>query len=679
MSSEPLVKDRTTPLPVVSGFIIATRIMLTPLKCDSCFSRKVRCDRGSPCGNCQDSNTTCSRQRVIKRTRNPMRLAVIENRVRARQRSPKSTSKPQDSQNLSSGLHDYPATTSNRHPRPDYQQSLGASLGPDKPLPLHDAHATIQYHIDHLDWLTVNQRQILESGLSLASRLSDRFEDPVHVIGDITVNKEQISTPPAELLAWMLKDLKEVRLGSFARDYFRHISEATLEEMGFTLIHTSGTSQDFLTGIVCVNAMVSKFLTAISNDGIDSELIHELTHSMTQFQLAAKVALQSISLLTSPSLGLLQALLSGIFLHQGSGDITTCWELTKGACRMCISLGLDTIINTGGAVSEEQYYCVAWCYILDKNFAFKMGRFKTLLDIELPHITSALPSHQNPASDLFEIYMSLARVQAALIPYLGGRSSMLTAGGLSPSHEIGKHWLVNMQQIQEKIEHISRPCLAWKGLDAQSEISALQFAHYSVMITIFHITEDTGNQSADTRKQCLLAAHQGISSLVSICISIERQSAVALLHWTLLVYPITAYFVLFCNVVATSDTGDFKLMKMIVDCLARIETTSRPIIQVRTTFCHFLSLARGVFRDESNSMVVAQDHISQQVQSQENSLQHWVSDGLFLPSTAGTVSPFTPSLLAGMEDFSEIPIFIEDEMFIPFSDHFPGLGNDPSI
>ncbi|KAJ5173807.1 uncharacterized protein N7500_001738 [Penicillium coprophilum] len=638
----------------------------------------VRCDRGNPCGNCQDTNTTCSRQRVIKRTRNPMQLAVMENRGRTRQKSPQPPSKSQVSQSSSSGLHDYSAATSNRYPRLDYQQSRGSSLGPDKPLSLHDAHATIQHHLDHLEWLAIDRRQILESGLSLASQLSDSFEDPVHVAGDITVDEEQIEPPSAELLTWMLKDLKESRLGSFVQDYFRHISEATLENMGLTLIHRTGSPHDLLINTVCVNAIASKFLSAISNAGIDSELIHELTHSAVQFQLAAKVALQGISLLTSPSLRLLQALLSGIFLHQGSGDITTCWELTKAACRVCISLGLDTVIKVGGALSVEQYYCVAWCYILDKNFAFKMGRSKTLLEIELPHLISDLPGRQHTTSDLFQIYMGLARAQAALVPYLRGRSSMSTGGGLLSSHEVGKHWLVNMQQIQERIEHISRPYPAWKGLDAQSEIAALQFAHHSVMVTIFHIIDDVGTQSV-VRKQGLLAAHQGISSLVSICISAEKQSTLALLHWTLLVHPITAYFVLFCNVVVTSDIDDFKLMKTIVDCLTRIETTSRPIIQVRTIFLHFLSLAGGVFNDDAHSMVVAQGHQVQPVQSQSNALQHWVPDRLFLSSGADTVPPFSPSLLDGMGNFSEMPLCPENEILMPFSDHFSGLGNDPNI
>ncbi|KAJ5260045.1 hypothetical protein N7497_011137 [Penicillium chrysogenum] len=660
MSPGPVFKEHPKPLSV----------------CDSCFSRKVRCDRGNPCGNCQDNNTTCSRLRVSKRARNTTQLAVIENRG---QICPKSLQAPdpQDPQNSLLGLQDYSAAISNSYSRLDYHQSRGASPGYDKPLSLRDAHTTIQYHLDHLEWLTINRRQILESGLGLASQLSESVEDPANVDSDITV-EEQIRTPSFELLAWMLKDIKESSLGPFVRDYFRHISEATLKQLGLTLLHRNGSPHDLLISTVCVNAVASRFLTAVTSTGIDSELIHEMTHSVVKFQASAKVALRSISLLSTPSLGLLQALLSGIFLYQGSGDITACWELTKAACRVCTSLGLDTTMKTGGTVCEEEYYCVAWCYILDKNFAFRMGRFETLLDIEIGHFTSGQPSHQHSTSDLFRIYMSLAGVQAAVLPYLTWHSSMLT-GGLSSSHGMGKHWLVNMQQIQERIEQISGPYPAWKGLDAQSEISALQFAYHSVMTAIFHVTGGAVDQSVDIRKQRLLEAHHGISSLVSICISAERQGTVALLHWTLLVYPITAYFVLFCNVVATSDTDDFKLMTTIADCLTRIETTSRPIIQVRAIFCHFLSLAAKVFEDESNPMTVTRDHQVQPVQSHSNTL-HWMPDSLFLPSTADAIPPFAPSVLAGMEDSSGmLSIFPENEMFTPFSDHFPEFENDPSI
>lgn len=175
---------------------------------------------------------------------------------------------------------------------------------------------------------------------------------------------------------------------------------------------------------------------------------------------------------------------------------------------------------------------------------------------------------------------------------------------------------------------------------------------------------------------CRKAKHGGSVALVSYVLHMDIRMSSDEISRTLLVYPITAYFVLFCNVIATSDTDDFKLMTTITNCLTRIETTSRPIIQVRTIFQHFLSLARAVFEDDSNATVSSQNH---QLQSQSTTLQPWMPNDLFLPSTADAVSPFSPSLLTGMENFSEMSFFPENEMFIPFSDHLPGFGNDPSI
>lgn len=175
---------------------------------------------------------------------------------------------------------------------------------------------------------------------------------------------------------------------------------------------------------------------------------------------------------------------------------------------------------------------------------------------------------------------------------------------------------------------------------------------------------------------CRKAKYSGLVALVSYVLHMKLKISSDEVSRTLLVYPITAYFVLFCNVIATLDTDDFKLMTTIIDCLTRIETTSRPIIQVRTIFQQFLSLAGEAFDDESNATGSSQDH---QLQSQSTTLQPWMPDDLFLPSTADAVSPFSPSLLAGMENFSEIPFFPENEMFIPFGDHFPDFGKDPSI
>jgi hypothetical protein len=64
---------------------------------------------------------------------------------------------------------------------------------------------------------------------------------------------------------------------------------------------------------------------------------------------------------------------------------------------------------------------------------------------------------------------------------------------------------------------------------------------------------------------------------------------------------VTAYLVLFCNVVATSDIGDFNLMKAIVDCLAQ-SGVSYPLVRLQTLFQRFLRLSQDFFDDERRAM-----------------------------------------------------------------------------
>jgi hypothetical protein len=109
-----------------------------------------------------------------------------------------------------------------------------------------------------------------------------------------------------------LIDLKDTRFGQFVRDYFRHMSEDSLKQMGLALLNRSTSPHNPLINTVCVNAVAYKFLTTTINIETDADLIHEMRNSAMQYRSAAIVALRKIPLLTSSSLGLLQALISGV-------------------------------------------------------------------------------------------------------------------------------------------------------------------------------------------------------------------------------------------------------------------------------------------------------------------------------------------------------------------------------
>ncbi|CAG8890453.1 unnamed protein product [Penicillium egyptiacum] len=584
------------------------------LVCDLCHSRKVRCDRRDPCGNCQDAGISCNRRRAVKRK-------CLSTR-------------PRGSHSRSS------SHSSRRRATPDHQYDQGNSTDAVLPLvrsvpsrnfndlrgpktgvlydPVHDAQMTIQHQLCHLPGLTLDRRSVLETALSIIRVVSDNSR--VLAQDSLNDHQEVVSSrsPSIEFLTWMLKgipmltylnafqihtdcetpDIRADRFGTFVADYFRHISIPKLKQMGLQLLRNNISTHDSIIYTVCVNAVAYKFITTVVNLEEDTDVALELRKNATEYRAAAQAALKQIPLLIPPSLGLLQAIICGIFLHQGSGDVDLSGDLTKAACNTCIDLDLQSKVLRGNA-SEEELFCFLWCYTLDRNHAFKSRTSRCLLDVQLPSTFSGLYPTYPPMAEHFLIYLDLARVQDTVVSYLP--DSILNQHNPSLLYGTGEYMLLQMQYIEQRMNHIASLSSEWKGLDSQTEMSALKFAYQSVMTGILYLLQSDLGQPTSSTENYLQSARRELSALVSMCHSAEKQSAVNFLNWTILLYPATAYLVLFCNVVATSDIGDFNLMKAIAECLTQTGV-SYPLVQLRTLYQKFLGLSQEFFNDERNVM-----------------------------------------------------------------------------
>ncbi|KAH1649835.1 hypothetical protein KXX16_007812 [Aspergillus fumigatus] len=462
------------------------------------------------------------------------------------------------------------------------------------------AQLTKQRPLDRIQGLAWNRIQVIESAFYVASHLSQsigRSGSPLNVGG---YGEEQPEIPSIEFLSWMLNDLGGDRFGSFVLDYFKHVSRPTLKHMGLSLLRKTASPHDTLFYTVCVNSMAYKFINCLLMDEDDGQLSQMLRERAAKYKRTAQNALRRIPLLTSPSLALLQATLCGIFLCQGSGETQLCCDLTRVACRVCVDLRLHAAANSQG-VTEEEYFCVMWCYMLDRNYAWKLGRFDCFLSV-VPGIDDT------PVSELFSIYMELAHVQSVLIPFLNDESfSERETAGQSFSH-VRVQLFLTMDRIRRKIDRVSPPSPQWKGLDVRCEVAALDFGFHSIMTTILHLTQVKSGEIHGAGELYLQSARQELSALVSLCRPSDHQRTAAFLHWTLLYYPLTACFVLFCNAVATSHLGDFHLLKTVANCLIQSGTVSQPIATLQRLFHEFVLLSQ-TFISGPGSMAPVDDGV----------------------------------------------------------------------
>ncbi|KAK9853693.1 uncharacterized protein MYU51_005071 [Penicillium brevicompactum] len=444
--------------------------------------------------------------------------------------------------------------------------------------PIYDAQSTILRQLRQLPGLTFDRRNVLETALSVMNVLSN---DPSAFAQEAQSGIPGAGSPripPIEFLTWMLK--------------------GTLKHMGLSLLRKRVSQPESIIYTVCVNAVAYKFLTTVINLEDDPDLALELQENAMEYRAAAQVALKQIPLLVAPSLGLLQAILCGVFLHQGAGDVGLSGDLTKAACKTCTDLDLPGVVLRGVA-TEEELFCFLWCFTLDRNHAYKVRTSRCLLDVHLPPTFADLYPTFPEIAELLLIYVDLARVQDTVVSYLPDS----LAQHVSSLHVVGEHMLLQMESINHRMNQIDTLSSEWKGLDRQTEMSALKFAYQSVMTGILYLLQADSDQPLHSTDGYLQSARQELSALVSMCHTAEKQTAVSFLNWTILLYPATAYLVLFCNVVATSDIGDFNLMKAIADCLTQTGI-SYPLVQLRTLFQNFLGLSQGFFGDERNMQLL---------------------------------------------------------------------------
>ncbi|KAJ5447348.1 hypothetical protein N7445_002169 [Penicillium cf. griseofulvum] len=491
----------------------------------------VRCDRRDPCGNCQDAGISCNRQRAVKRK-------CLSSRPRGYSPSSSSrSSRRRETSHFDGGNSTdevLPVLRSN--PSRNFNDlrvfKTGALYDP-----VYDAQITIQHQLCNLPGLTLDRRSVLETALSVIRILSDNSRSLIQ--DSLDDHQENVSTRSLsiEFLTWMLKDIRTDRFGVFVVDYFRHISISSLKKMGLSLLRNNISTRESIIYTVCVNAVAYKFITTVVNLEEDTDVAVELRKNAKEYRAAAQAALKQIPLLIPPSLALLQAIICGV---------------------LC------------GNASEEELFCFLWCYTLDRNHAFKSRTSRCLLDVQLPSTFTDLYPTYPPMAEHFLIYLDLAQVQDTVVSYLP--DSLIGHNNPSLLYGTGEYMLLQMQYIEQRMTHVQMASLSieWKGLDSQTEMSALKFAYQSVMTGILYLLQsDPGRQTTRSTESYLQSARRELSALVSMCHSAEKQTAVNFLNWTILLYPATAYLVLFCNVVATSDIGDFNLMKAIADCLTQ--------------------------------------------------------------------------------------------------------------
>ncbi|KAB8204387.1 hypothetical protein BDV34DRAFT_213855 [Aspergillus parasiticus] len=480
-------------------------------------------------------------------------------------------------------------------------------------VPLTDAQMASRHRLSRVQGLAWNRLQVLESALYAASQFTESMGGFRIPPNIDDQSEEQGKIPAPEFLTWMLKGIKTFSIGFYIGT----------DRFGLYV-------RDYFRH-VSKHSLEKMGMSLLRKDASPSDTI---LYTVCVNSVAYKFLTTCV---TVPS--------------NSAGSIKK--DSTRNYAISCTS--------TGGALWGE-------------NYAWKLGRSKGFLEATPAGILHASTKLTPPISELLLVYLDLAQIQDGIIPFIKD-SSGEGEHGVPPVTNLREQLLPRMKDIRNRIDEITPPSDRWKGLDSHSEIAALDFAYHSIMTTILHLIQLTPGQTLTAKDLYLDSARQELSALVSICLSANKQSTVAFLHWTLLYYPLTAVFVLFCNTVVTSHIGDFNLLKTVADCLTQSGTCSEHIANLQKLFQEFVSLSQRFLNEESSTALTNQGATHTSPSQQGTSSQDVIHNSNS-PHWLNTSTTWSSGILAGLDNHSFDPSFSMLELSYGDSTFFLGGGAD---
>ncbi|KAH7068205.1 hypothetical protein BKA63DRAFT_494865 [Paraphoma chrysanthemicola] len=547
--------------------------------CDTCKSRKVKCDRNDPCGNCIDGNIKC------------VRTSTALRQVRSSSKRRKETDTAPAPK--VSRRHELQASPSSSTPSPSMPQSPSVS----------EAQDFIRQELKSVKNMPADRLAVLKSAMSFVNHLSQAAKPTESLFASSTRVLdvlEGISYPSIELLFWMLRELKGKKMGSHVLDYFKHVSPSSLRDMGLALINKAGSAETLLLYSICVNSAAFKFINTVLSENTIEEVAAGMRASAAKHLKSVKLAIGRIHLLSAPSLVFLQALLCSAFIAQGSGDLPDCWTFITAACKVCEDLSLESQVKSGRTnteADEEVYYCYIWCHILDKSYSMMQGRTRYLLDYA--GLDAALSSPLNMSlSSLLSTYLHFVPIQAMFISELHPEKISNNKSLLARVEVVVRDLLEKLESVHARITELYGPSDVWGGLHIGSELNTIQFSYHSLRTSILRSRQICLPGKPHIDNDCLQSARLSMITLRAIqeeSVTItDVRAHVSYMHWTILYHPLTPFFVLFCHVVATSSEQDFQLLTVIANQLDRLADFSPPIAKLQTLCKSFIQLCDGL-------------------------------------------------------------------------------------
>ncbi|KAH7002661.1 hypothetical protein EDB80DRAFT_512067, partial [Ilyonectria destructans] len=442
------------------------------------------------------------------------------------------------------------------------QQELStrASLSPDRVWVLESAISFVENHVNS------------------SPHADETVPEPVldHVVN--VTNKI-----PSELFYMML--VGQPGSSTTPHHWPDHISSQLLQQMCMALANDTVSGQNAVQHKVCVFYKAVMYISRLLRFCDPGFLCDALEVSQGTYAATCLKHLREVNLISHPSLGTLQALLSGANLVLLLGRTSQAWTLTALASRILVALGLHTTKqeNLDDEGKSAIRHCLYWCFYLDKTLSMLLVRPSSLPNLPWEPAVLVPMTIDNPLVQKVKISVRIAQVQDGCLHLLAKPSEMqdFTRSG-------------SVNSLESELLNIHRSIMElrdeWmKTAELKLEWNSLNFTIYAVLTAVLRL--DTASlHNRRKREECLQYARRALLAMQKFKANISRNATTDFFSWTVLSYPLTPFFVVFCNVVATSNLEDLELLTKVTTVMAQIKEQCTLSMNLFKLFRQFVQL-----------------------------------------------------------------------------------------
>ncbi|CAI7626244.1 unnamed protein product [Penicillium glandicola] len=296
----------------------------------------------------------------------------------------------------------------------------------------------------------------------------------------------------------------------------------------------------------------------------DPRINAQFLKSKKSYETYAFRALNRLNFLNAPTLPFIQSLISAAFFMQYLGNMSQSWILNSYAARLITALGYHEIGNPLGnsTLDEEIHSAVCWCFYLDRTLSTLLCRPLSLPEPRISPMNLFNADQSLPYIPLIRILFDLAQVQGEL----------LNCGKADNTRQI----IANHSRLQERMEVIHSKLQSSRASAPDciaSDWISGEFSYYAILVDILR-SRLKFTFSPLAHKECVSYSRKSLRALHHLQKNLADSPGFvdpypSFLTWTVLLYPLSPFFVLFCNVIGELDMDDYNLMQDITQSLSQ--------------------------------------------------------------------------------------------------------------